>query len=136
MERALAETDKIIQRAAREFYTPIIFNSHPVSFATYSSPLIEGCWDTALAEGRPIVSADEWLTWTKARNGVQIEQTANGCVVYTPHPIPTLTLLLPNRSAPQADNATVSRQQLWGQEYITITLNNLAAGERRKIVFT
>jgi peptidoglycan/xylan/chitin deacetylase (PgdA/CDA1 family) len=133
--RALAETDKIIQRAAREFYTPIIFNSHPVSFATYSSPLIEGCWDTALAEGMQIVSADEWLAWTKARNSVQIEQETNGCTVYTPQAIPALTLLLPNASAPQADHATVSRQQLWGEEYMALTLNNLAAGERRRIIF-
>ncbi len=135
VERALAETDKIIQRAVREFYTPIIFNSHPVSFATYSSPLIEGCWDTALAEGMKIVSADQWLAWTKVRNSVSLEQDAQGCTVYTPQAVTSLTLLLPNQIAPQAENATVSRQQLWGQEYMVITLNNLAAGERRRIVF-
>jgi len=135
VERALAETDKIIQRAAREFYTPIIFNSHPVSFATYSSPLIEGCWDTALAEGMKIISADEWLAWTKARDGVRIVLDANGCTVYTPQPLESLTLLLPNQVAVQSEAAEVSRQQLWGHEYTVVMLKQLTAGERRRVVF-
>ena len=133
VERALAETDKIIERAAREFYTPIIFNSHPVSFATYSSPLIEGCWDKALAEGMKILSADEWLAWTKARDRVRIEPQAEGWVIYTPSPIASLTLLLPEQFTPQAEKAEVNRQVLWGRTYTTLTLTDLAAGERRRI---
>lgn len=133
--RALAETDKIIERAAREFYTPVIFNSHPVSFATYSSPLIEGCWDKALAEGMKIVSADEWLAWTKARDRVRIELQVDDWIIYTPHAIAALTLLLPEQVTLQAENATVSRQTLWGQSYTALTLTDFAAGERRRILW-
>ncbi|MFN8489464.1 MAG: hypothetical protein U0350_17915 [Caldilineaceae bacterium] len=135
VERALAETDKIIERAAREFYTPIIFNSHPVSFATYSSPLIEGCWDKALAEGMKILSADEWLAWTKARDRVRIEPQADGWIIYTPYAMASLTLLLPEESTSQAEKATVSRQVLWGRTYKALTLTDLAAGERRRITW-
>ena len=79
--QALEVVGKILKRAAHEFYTPICFNSHPVSFATYSSPLIEGSWDLALAEGMAILSADQWLQWTQARNGVRIEAENGGWIV-------------------------------------------------------
>jgi hypothetical protein len=132
VEQALDETTKIIQRAAREFYTPFTLNSHPVSFATYSSPLVEGVWDAALAEGLPIISADEWLAWTEARDGLQMAQIAEGWILSTAQSIAHVTLLLPAVITPAVEGM-VSRQQLWGQDYTAITLQNLAAGERRLI---
>ncbi len=133
--QALAVVGKIIQRAAHDFYTPITFNSHPVSFATYSSPLIEGTWDLALNHDMRIISADRWLTWTTERNSVQISLTAEGCLVQTPQAIATLTLLLPAHSAPQAEQATIGEQQRWGRPYTTLTLHNLGAGEARRVIF-
>jgi hypothetical protein len=135
VERALAETGAIIRRAAREFYTPITFNSHPVSFATYSSPLIEGCWDTALAEGMAILSADEWLNWTQARNRARLEVDEDGCTLITPDALPAATLLSSRRVHAEARGCELSQQRLWGQEYTAITLRGLAAGERRRIRF-
>lgn len=136
VERALQEVDQIVHRAANDFYTPIIFNSHPVSFATYSSPLIEGCWDRALAEGMAILSADRWLAWTQARDQARIEQTATGCTVYTPIALPELTVLLPGAAtAIQAEGATVTAQTLWGQPYQMVTLTNLVAGEQRTLLY-
>jgi hypothetical protein len=38
----------LIRRAAQEFYTPICFNSHPVSDHTYSAPLVDAVWDQAV----------------------------------------------------------------------------------------
>lgn len=136
VERALQEVDKIIQRAAHDFYTPIIFNSHPVSFATYSSPLIEGCWDKALAEGMAILSADRWLDWTQARNQVQVEIIESGCVVQTTVAMAEVTLLLPGHcTGIQATAATVEQQTLWGRQYQMVTLANLAAGEQRTFLY-
>lgn len=136
VERALQEVDKIIQRAAHDFYTPIIFNSHPVSFATYSSPLIEGCWDKALAEGMAILSADRWLAWTQARDQVRIEHTESGCIVNTSVAMAELTVLLPGQCAVSpAKGATVVQQTLWGRPYQMVTLINLTAGEQRPILY-
>lgn len=134
VEQALAVVGKIIQRAAADFYTPITFNSHPVSFATYSSPLIEGTWDLALNHDMQIISADRWLAWITARNRVRITLTVEGCLVHTPQAIATLTLLLPAHSTPQAEQATLGEQQRWGRPYTTLTLHNLVAGETRAVI--
>lgn len=136
VERALQEVEKIIQRAAHDFYTPITFNSHPVSFVTYSSPLIEGCWDMALAQGMAILSADRWLAWTRARNQVRIEVTQGGCTLCTPEAVSELTILFPGNIIPvQTQGVTVGRQLFWGREYNVVMVQNLMAGERKEICY-
>ena len=135
VERALQETRQIIQRGAREFYTPFTLNSHPVSFTTYSSPLVEGVWEGAQAEGMAIISADEWLAWTEARAGARLEQAPGGWILSTPQALPQVTLLLPAPLRPQVEGQ-VSQQQLWGQMYVALTLSGLAAGEKRSIMVT
>ena len=101
VEKALAETAAFIDRAVNEFYTPIAINSHPVSFATYSSPLIEGNWDTALEAGMAILSADDWLAWTEVRCQVRLTADNDGYTVTSPTAVERLTLLLPAASACQ-----------------------------------
>ncbi|NJN82740.1 MAG: hypothetical protein HC802_10995 [Caldilineaceae bacterium] len=134
VERALAETAQIIQDAARRFYTPVALNSHPVSFATYSSPLIEGCWDAALAEGMPILSADEWLDWTEARDGVRIAADGEGGLVLSSrHALTALTVMMPLELKLNENQCTVSYQNLWGREYRAATFRNMPAGARIRI---
>jgi hypothetical protein len=128
VERALAETNKIIVRAAHEFYTPVTFNSHPVSFATYSSPLIEGCWDAALGEGMAIWSADDWLTWTEARAAVRIENRTGQYTLYTGQAMTAVSVLFPAHVRLDSSHYTVTYQHLWGREYQVATLRDLAAG--------
>ncbi|HRW04853.1 MAG TPA: hypothetical protein P5121_07150 [Caldilineaceae bacterium] len=139
VERAVAETGALIQRAATEFYTPIALNSHPVSFATYSSPLIEGNWDTALDAGMIILSADDWLAWTEAREQVQISRDGTGYRIMAPVAIERLTFLLPPAPAiapapnrPIAiDEPThaITQQQRWGRAYQAVTIHNLAPNQ-------
>ena len=133
VEKALAETTRIIQQAAREFYTPFTLNSHPVSFATYSSPLVEGVWDAALAEGMSIISADEWLAWTEQRDAVRLAQVDDGWVLSAPVAISEMTLLLPTTAAIGFVDQTTT-QRLWGRDYQALTLHNLAAGEPRGVI--
>lgn len=140
VEAALRETTQIIRRAARDFYTPFTLNSHPVSFATYSSPLVEGVWDAALAEGLPIISADEWLAWTEARDGLRLapQSPPSGgpgggeWVLSSTQALSQVTILLPGQASLQVEGV-VSRQRLWGRDYTAVTLHNLTAGERRQI---
>jgi hypothetical protein len=132
-DRGIAETNRLIESAARTFYTPICLNSHPVSFATYSSPLIEANWDKAQAEGMRILSADRWLDWTAAREQVTLAPKANGWDLQAPASLPALTLLFPAGSVPEAEGAERTEQLLWGRTYQALTLRDLAAGERRSI---
>jgi hypothetical protein len=129
--RALQEVDQMIQRAVQQWYTPIAINSHPVSFATYSSPLIEGTWNRALDAGMAIWSADRWLAWTETRNAVRIEQADGGYFVSTTQPIPVLTILLPPGCIPDADTAT--HHSLWGRPYDVVTVSGLQPGVRRRV---
>jgi hypothetical protein len=132
-DRGIVETNRLIESAARTFYTPICLNSHPVSFATYSSPLIEANWDKARAEGMRILSADRWLDWTSAREQVSIARRGDGWDLDSPAAIPAVTLLFPSGSAPAAERAERTEQALWGKAYEALTLRDLAAGERRSI---
>ncbi|HEY7034744.1 MAG TPA: hypothetical protein VH482_25620 [Thermomicrobiales bacterium] len=132
-ERAIRETDRLIEGAARTFYTPICLNSHPVSFATYSSPLIEANWDKARAEGMPILSADRWLDWTAARRALRLETRADGWTLHSPCAVPAATVLLPGDSVPSAEGADASSQVLWGRNYLALTCRDLGEGERRSI---
>ena len=132
-ERAIGETNRIIESAARTFYTPVCLNSHPVSFATYSSPLIEANWDAARAEGMRIVSADRWLEWTEAREQVSIEPRGDGWELLARQPVPAVTVLFPRGSSPEVSGGERTEQVLWGRAYDALTLRRLAAGERRSI---
>lgn len=133
VERALMETDKIIQQAAQTFYTPVAINSHPVSFATYSSPLIEGCWDQALAQGMSILSADDWLAWTEARESVRFEFNESGFSVVCARPVAELTILLPKQAQASTVDGHVGTQRRWGQKYTTLTLRHLYPGKGRQV---
>ncbi len=128
VERALKETGDIIRRAARRYYTPVALNSHPVSFATYSSPLIEGNWDTAVAEGVPILSADDWLNWTESRSQVRIELDPAGGTLHAASHLPAVTLLLPPALEPNPGGGQTASHERWGRRYTTITFSDLSAG--------
>ena len=64
---ALARVETMLSANIKQYYTPITLNAHPVSFATYSRRFVEGVLDSAQGHAMPIVSADEWLTFTLAR---------------------------------------------------------------------
>ena len=128
VERALEETGAIIRNAARRYYTPVALNSHPVSFATYSSPLIEGNWDTAVAEGLPIISADDWLDWTESRDQLRITLDPEGGTLHAASPLPAATLLLPPALAANPSGGETGEQERWGRRYTTVTFSDLAAG--------
>jgi hypothetical protein len=134
-EKAIAVSTQLVREAATRFYTPICFNSHPVSYHTYSSPLTDAAWDQAVELGVPILSADAWLAWTEARDGVTLTAHAHGYTLACAKSVATLTLLLPPGVAVEP-TAAAARQvgvTLWGQPYTALTLTNLAAGEQMQL---
>jgi len=48
--------------------------SHPVSFCTYSQPLMEPCLERMVEQRVPIYNADQWLDFIDRRAAVQVKQ--------------------------------------------------------------
>jgi hypothetical protein len=128
VEKGIALVQHVVREAATRFYTPVCFNSHPVSYHTYSSPLTNGAWDQAAALGVPIVSADAWLAWTQARDGVTLQRQDDGFVLTSAKSVAALTVLLPPGLVADAAGASQSTVELWGQRYTALTLTNVVAG--------
>lgn len=131
LPKARNETNVIIQRAAQRYFTPVTINSHPVSFATYSQPLIEDNWRHARELNVPIISADAWTAWTDARRALSVTHNGAGWLLRADRAIPGLTVLLPTGTGASATGT--GRQRIWGRDYEALRLTNLTAGEDRAI---
>ncbi len=123
--QAIAVTDQLIADAAQRYYTPVTINSHPVSFATYSQPLIEANWQAAQRHGMPIVSADTWLDWTSCRDQLRLHCTNGAWILTTSQAIACLSIIVPPHITP---SAATTRVQRWGMSYQALEVHNLAIG--------
>ena len=126
--RAREFTNGIITNAATRYFTPTVFNSHPVSFATYSRPLIESNWQTARELGVPIITAEEWVDFTDARRGLELSATPDGFEVTVIQDLARAVVLVPATLTGDGGSETI-----WGRNYTPVTLDNLVAGERRQV---
>lgn len=125
VDHAIAVTDQLIAVAAQRYYTPVTINSHPVSFASYSQPLIEANWQAAQRHGMPIVSADAWLDWTICRDQLRLHCTNGRWVLTTSQPIDCISIIVPSGIIPFAPTTTVIR---WGVSIQVLELRQLASG--------
>lgn len=125
LAQAVAATDALVAAAAMHYYTPVAINSHPVSFATYSQPLIEANWRAAQRHGMPIQNVDSWCDWTLQRHAVTLSHTHDGWYLHTPQALAHVSLLLPISMTPLQPVPRVTR---WGQEWWGVELHDLAAG--------
>lgn len=123
--QAVAVTDQFIAAAALRYYTPVTINSHPVSFATYSRPLIEANWQAAQRHGMPIVSADRWLDWTTCRDQLHLQCTNGTWMITTNQPLHCVSIIVPAHITASAPTITVIR---WGMELQVLELHALAVG--------
>jgi hypothetical protein len=115
----------LIADAAQRYYTPVTINSHPVSFATYSQPLIEANWQAAQRHGMPIVSADTWLDWTTCRDQIRLHCTNGTWLLTTNQPIECISIIVPSGIIPFAPTTTVIR---WGMQMQMLELPQLNSG--------
>jgi hypothetical protein len=129
MQKAQALTGAVIRSAHTTYHTPTILNSHPVSFATYSQPLIEDNWKTARELGIPIQSADEFMHWTEARRAMTLHRTGNGYELSGQQSVPRAAVLFPAGTVSER----ASRQTIWGRDYDAVEITNLSAGETRHV---
>lgn len=129
--KAQNETNAIIERAARRYFTPVTVNSHPVSFATYSQPVIEDNWRQARELGVPVIGADHWMIWSDARRGLKLNRIGDQWEIESDRDIPTVTVLIP---APVGEaDATATTEQIWGRTYHALCIAGMTAGEQRPL---
>jgi hypothetical protein len=131
--RARDFTNGIVNRAIARYHTPTVINSHPVSFATYSRPLIESNWQTAREGGIPIVSADAWVHFTDARRDISISLTPDGFTATARRPVDSVVVLCDDEADVSASGISTSSQTIWGRRYTAVTLHDLTAGESRVV---
>jgi len=75
------EFDATIGDALERHHSAIGILSHPVSFCTYSRPVMEHAFDRLHEAGAPIYNGDEWLAFTDRRANVRVEQEDTRCRV-------------------------------------------------------
>lgn len=117
VDSELARAARLLDDAMNVTYSPIGLQSHPVSFATYSSRYIAGCMDLAKERGVPIISMDEWLEFTQRRDGAQIDLcSANDagleCDLKVGDCGGELTAAIPVPDGQRATSATVSGRRM------------------------
>lgn len=134
--RAREFTNGIIERSIGRYHTPTVINSHPVSFATYSQPLIESNWRTAREGGVPIVSANAWVTFTDARRSVSMTTPPGGFEIGAGLPVESVVVLCPEDVQASGAGITTATETIWGRSYTAVTARNLAEGETRSIATT
>jgi len=71
----IGDFERILRSALERTHTALPLLSHPVSYATYSSPFIEGCLDLLQVEGVPIFNGDQWCDFLDRRSAVRVRQS-------------------------------------------------------------
>ena len=134
--RARDFTNGIIKRSISRYHTPTVINSHPVSFATYSQPLIESNWKTAREGGVPIISADSWVEFTDARRSIAITPTPGGFDISIEQSVDRVVVLCLAGVQVSGSGVSTAPEVIWGRTYVAITITGLSAGETRSIAVT
>jgi hypothetical protein len=135
----VAEFETLLRGALDVHHTTIAILSHPVSFATYSRPYIEACFDLLVAEGVPIFNGDEWCAFLGRRDQARIALRSCGddglCYVVS-HLTGSLPFMIPQGAAPRSPwlvfvNGMPAQSQIvrrWGVDYLAIQLDGKADG--------
>jgi hypothetical protein len=72
LDSIMAKFNTMLSGCLYDHHTPVAIASHPVSFATYSHPYIEACFDAFARKQLPIYNTDEWCALADRRRNVKI----------------------------------------------------------------
>ncbi len=145
VDTELAKVAKTLDYAVSVTYSPFGFQSHPVSFATYSAAYICGCMDLAKERGVPVLSMDEWLELTQSRYEAQLTVTSAGedaleCELTAGQVAGPLTVAVPVPDGKQAVGAAVdghaiepTPRAILGPQYALVPVQLSSAGESRRV---
>ena len=134
--RAQDFTNGIINRSISRYHTPTVINSHPVSFATYSQPLVESNWKTAREGGVPIISTDAWVEFTDARRSIAITPTPGGFDISAEQSVGNVVVLCAAGTQASGSGVSTAPETIWGRTYAAVTIAGLPARETRSIAVT
>ncbi len=145
VDTELEKMAKTLDEAVNLTYSPLGFQSHPVSFATYSAAYICGCMDLAQERGVPVLSMDEWLEFTQRRYEAQLtvagaNDEAVECDLAAGETAGPLTVAVPVPDGKAAVGATVdgrpveaTPRAILGPQYALVPVELSAPGESRRV---
>ncbi len=145
VDRELEKMAKTLDEAVNVTYSPLGFQSHPVSFATYSAAYIGGCMDLARERGVPVLSMDEWLEFTQRRYQAQLTLAASDdgaieCDLTAAETAGPLTVAVPLPEGKTAAAASVDGQPvtatprvILGPQYALVPVELSAPGQSRRV---
>jgi hypothetical protein len=142
-EREAAAVADHLRHCRDVSFQPLVLQSHPVSFATYSGPFFTAVWRHARELGVPIWSAEDWALDTDARDRSTVTTSPDGWTVRAygssaPGSKTGRTLMLPvpsDRSVlVDGAPAQVTRRTVSGIDYALVPLEADEAG--REFVIT
>ena len=146
------EVDTELEKVARTLddavnltYSPIGFQSHPVSYFTYSAPYIGGCMDLAQERGVPVLSMDEWLEFTQRRyeagltltaaddSSVECRLTAGSLPGPLTVAVPVPESKRPAAAAVDGESVEPTLRSILGPHYALVPVELRSPGETRRI---
>ena len=112
-EEEVAKAAALLDACVNVHYSPVGFQSHPVSFATYAEPFIGGVMDEAQKRGIPVVSMEDWYAFTQARydallRAVSVAANEVTCELAADAMPESLTVMLPLRDGQTCREALVA----------------------------
>jgi hypothetical protein len=126
----IAEFERLLRGCLEDHHSTLCLASHPVSFATYSQPFVEACFELLARNGVRIYSGDEWYQLVARRHAAKLTQEvrADGTLLCTISGLTgRLPLLVPWRGDAQVTvNGTpteaVHHRRL-GEDYLCLQLD-------------
>ena len=144
-DRLVGEAAKLLDECVKNHHSALGFQSHPVSFATYSSPYICGVMDHAHKRDVRVLSMDEWCEFTERRYGATVQPAASTddrikCEVIAGEHPGRLTVMLPAGEHAESAEACVGDEpapsvvrSLFGYDY-ALTPVELSQPHERQVV--
>ncbi|HOD48700.1 MAG TPA: hypothetical protein PKY01_11920 [Candidatus Hydrogenedentes bacterium] len=133
-DAACSAFDAALDAALAQNHTAMPMLSHPVSFCTYSSPVMEHVFERLHGAGAPIYNADEWLRFIdwRAEARVAVEQDESGGIFCTVSGLAgRIPVMFPARKLREGslrvsvngENAPYSVLDRLGEEHLVIQLD-------------
>jgi hypothetical protein len=123
-EEASERVTGLIDVAANRYHTPLCLNSHPRSFVRYSGEFVTAVIHHAHRRGVPILSADEWQAFTRARRAVlfsDVQRQKDGLSLRLEvrRPLQNLTVMIP------VENGRRKARVALGGQALTASVTNV-----------
>ncbi len=145
VDTELEKVARTLDNAVNLTYSPIGFQSHPVSYFTYSAPYIGGCMDLAQERGVPVLSMDEWLEFTQRRyeadltlssadgSSIECDLTAGSLSGPLTVAVPVPEGRIPTAATVDGQSVEPTLRSILGPRYALVPVELQAPGELRRI---